>query len=51
MNISKCLSRDYQSPTTDAIELGASAVLCQSDTGSNDYDSTMEGVGREEFIW
>lgn len=50
MNILKCLSHDYQSPTASVVEISSQGVLCQS-TSLNFDDSTMENVGREEFIW
>lgn len=50
MNILKCLSHDYQSPTASVVEISSQGVLCQSPSLNFD-DSTMENVGREEFIW
>lgn len=52
MNILKCLSHDYQSPTATVSELYPCGVLCQSqdiETGFN--PSTMENVDRDVFEW
>ena len=48
MNIQKCLSHDYQSPTAVVLEISLDGVLCQSRA----FDaSTMENVDREVFEW
>ena len=52
MNIQKCLSHDYQSPTAVVLKISAEGVLCQSPDVSTGFDgSTMENIGREEFEW
>ena len=51
MKILKCLSHDYQSPTASVMEISSQGVLCQSPGLKGFDDSTMENVGREEFIW
>ena len=48
MNIPKCLSHDYQSPTAVVLEISLDGVLCQSQDFN---DSTWENVDREAFEW
>ncbi len=50
MNILKCLSHDYQSPTASVVEISSQGVLCQSSSLNFD-ESTMENVDREVFEW
>ena len=48
MNILKCLSHDYQSPTAVVLEISSDGVLCQSQAFNA---STWEDVDREVFEW
>ena len=49
MNILKCLSHDYQSPTVVVLKISSEGVLCQSQLIID--GSTMENVDREAFEW
>ena len=52
MNIIKCLSHDYQSPTAVVQELAPEGVLCQSQQTPTGFDeSIMENVDRDVFEW
>lgn len=52
MNITKCLSHDYQSPTTVVEKISIEGVLCQSlQTQIGFNESTMENVDRDVFEW
>ena len=45
-----CAIENYQSPSAEIIRVDTPAILCLS-PGNGIIESTMQGVGREEFEW
>ena len=42
--------KNYQSPIAEVVSVDTPAILCLS-PGNGIIESTMQGVGREEFEW